>query len=163
RGGIVKRGGRTSGADRGKVGRYGPPRTNRGRGHCGYGTPAVSPGRVPRGRRRGMTVSRWKVMAGVLGISLGGMAAIAGQAPKPATPSLEPPAPDGKLIVQPRKVEAVGLYGQSATSTGITPATFAPMTQPPAAPIDPFKGGPAPILAPPTTPLTGPETLIAPP
>lgn len=29
-----------------------------------------------------MTVSRWKVMAGVLGVSLGGLAAIAGQAPK---------------------------------------------------------------------------------
>ena len=30
-----------------------------------------------------MTISRWKVMAGVLGVSLGGLAAIAGQCPKP--------------------------------------------------------------------------------
>ena len=30
-----------------------------------------------------MTISRWKVMAGVLGVSIGGLAAYAGQCPKP--------------------------------------------------------------------------------
>ena len=47
-----------------------------------------------------MTVSRWKVMAGVLGVSLGGLAALAGQSPKTgdtrraeAPLSLELPSP----------------------------------------------------------------------
>lgn len=34
-----------------------------------------------------MTMSRWKVMAGVLGLSLGGLAAVAGPCPKPETPA----------------------------------------------------------------------------
>lgn len=34
-----------------------------------------------------MVMSRWKVMAGVLGLSLGGLAAVAGPCPKPDTPA----------------------------------------------------------------------------
>src|SRR5207253_337401 len=44
--------------------------------------PQVSPGRPPTVGEEFMAISRWKVMAGVLGVSLGGLAAIAGQCPR---------------------------------------------------------------------------------
>lgn len=64
-----------------------------------------------------MTISRWKVMAGVLGVSLGGLAAIAGQCPKadnaktrraadaPLTAEAPKPVPPGGSG-KPTKVEA---------------------------------------------------------
>lgn len=63
-----------------------------------------------------MTITRWKVMAGVLGVSLGGLAAIAGQCPKPDlgkthrsddktdkanAPKVVPPAGSGPTIELP--------------------------------------------------------------
>ena len=43
-----------------------------------------------------MLFSRWKVMTGLIGISVGGLAALAGQTPKPdgvASPPIAPHAP----------------------------------------------------------------------
>jgi hypothetical protein len=59
-------------------------------GFIAVGSPAGSdargtPGYRPLDGDLTMSLSRWKIMAGALGVSLGGFAAIAGQCPKPDT------------------------------------------------------------------------------
>ncbi len=59
-------------------------------GFIAVGSPAGSdargtPGYRPTDGDLTMSLSRWKIMAGALGVSLGGFAAVAGQCPKPDT------------------------------------------------------------------------------
>lgn len=44
-----------------------------------------------------MTISRYKIMAGILGVSLGGLAAVAGQCPRPTTHRSDAPPGDPKV------------------------------------------------------------------
>lgn len=63
-----------------------------------------------------MSFSRWKMMAGVLGVSLGGLAAIAGQCPKPDTHRTARQAPD-----ESSKVEAPSLPAVPSAGSGSPP------------------------------------------
>ncbi len=44
-----------------------------------------------------MTISRYKIMAGILGVSIGGLAAVAGQCPRPTTHRSDAPPGDPKV------------------------------------------------------------------
>jgi hypothetical protein len=91
-----------------------------------------------------MTITRFKIMAGILGVSFGGLAALAGQCPRPDAPHRSPADPPGE-----QKVPQAG-----AKSVPAIPAV-------PPAPLDippPTPTGPAavelPALPTPSTPPT---------
>lgn len=82
-----------------------------------------------------MATSRWKVMAGVLGVSLGGLAALAGQSPKVGeTRRAQPPAlPDLPAAVAPKPAGAPTLDVPPPASLPTLPAVL--VTPPAALPI----------------------------
>ncbi|MDB5310094.1 MAG: hypothetical protein JWO38_4296 [Gemmataceae bacterium] len=93
-----------------------------------------------------MTISRWKVMAGVLGVSLGGLAAIAGQCPKPDAMKTQRAA-DPLATAEAPKVSPGG-SGPSAKPTGpvVPPLDLpVPAADLPSLPASPAVG-PAPKL-----------------
>lgn len=116
-----------------------------------------------------MSMNRWKVMAGVLGVSLGGLAAFAGQCPKPdATRSraADPPAPTAEWP----KAQAVKPAGSGPTVPPLpveVPPPAVPTFDLPALPTPSAKPAdppPAPILLAPTTPAAvAPPVLDVPP
>ena len=93
-----------------------------------------------------MTMSRWKVMAGVLGVSLGGLAAVAGPCPKPS-PTQTSRAADGPVAGETPKVPPGG--------------SSAPKQAVPTAPIDVPPLSP-PSQLPPLPPSAGSEALPLP-
>jgi hypothetical protein len=138
-----------------------------------------------------MTVSRWKVMAGVLGVSLGGLAAIAGPCPKPgethrvaesppakadapkvppAGPSVPPPVelpspgPSAELppLPTPAKSEAPKLPDLAPPQLGPMPTKpDVPPASPTVIPTSPASEGPA--LPPiPGTPAANPAPASPP-
>src|SRR5207244_10211248 len=115
-----------------------PPRTRNARGF---------PPPTPREGEEVMTVSRWKVMAGVLGVSIGGLAAIAGQCPRPGEARThradEKPA-DGPKVVPP-------------AGGGPAAPALPPIEVPPAGPAN----GLPPLPGPAPTPAADPLKLPA--
>jgi hypothetical protein len=130
-----------------------------------------------------MTVSRWKVMAGVLGVSLGGLAAIAGPCPKPgethraaenppaqadapkvppAGPAVPPPAAD--LAPAPAKGAAPKLPDLPAVKPEPQKPDLGPLPGPMPTKADVPPAGPTvpPILSAPAggpTPPVGPSVM----
>jgi hypothetical protein len=119
-----------------------------------------------------MTLSRWKMMAVGLGVSLGGIAAMAGQCPKTDTskgrapeapPALEVPAipaPKGTPAESPKSEPKVELPPPPATDGVIpvlppgapaaAPGSIPPLPVPPAEPV---KRPDAPVSSPATAPI----------
>lgn len=137
-----------------------------------------------------MSVSRWKVMAGVLGISMGGLAAIAGQCPKPGehktqrtddraeAPKVLPPAGSGRVTVPsppelpslptPANVDQVKLPRVPPPSSAPTaPSPVLTLPAPYIAPVVPVAGtAPAnpPVVAPTSpTPIEFTKPPMTPP
>ena len=111
-----------------------------------------------------MTIPRWKVMAGVLGVSLGGLAAMAGQCPKPDDTRTNRSEPPMTAEAQP-KVPPAGAPAKPASPTIDLPAlpvipagaaTSGPTlpTVSPTAPSTTAPGSPAPTVPPSLTPPT---------
>lgn len=94
-----------------------------------------------------MTISRYKIMAGILGVSIGGLAAIAGQCPRPDTPHRSGDGPPGDP-----KMPSAGMK-----PSGIPSIPSAPLDIPPPSPTSPATVD-LPSLPPlptaPTTPVT---------
>lgn len=123
-----------------------------------------------------MSVSRWKVMAGVLGISMGGLAAIAGQCPKPGehktqraddraeAPNVLPPAGSGRVTV-PSPPELPSLPAPANVDQVKLPNVPPPSSAPPVPLPNPTMPAPyiAPVLpvagtAPANPPVTAPTS-----
>jgi hypothetical protein len=120
-----------------------------------------------------MTVSRWKVMAGVLGVSIGGLAAIAGQCPKPSEARTH--RSDEKPGEVPKAVPPAGGAPTAPALPSVEVPPAAPAAGLPALPGaapagDPLKlpavpapgSGSAPVMPPTVNPPAGPSTAPAP-
>lgn len=124
-----------------------------------------------------MTISRWKVMAGILGVSLGGLAAIAGQCPKSGDHKTQrsddrvdgvkvvPPAGSGRAAST-APFELPPLPGTTPT----TPETLKLPDVPPPPVSSPMPASPRPqtppqpvveVKAPPMTPPTAPVVPVS--
>ncbi len=129
------------------IGRGRPPRVRNARRY---------PPATLRAGEEAMTMSRWKVMAGVLGVSLGGLAAIAGQCPRPDRAS-------ARRADEPPTVES-----PKVPRSGSNPASKAlPPTPPIDVPPPPLPDGTTPLALPlpaaTTTPAPSPQAAPMPP
>jgi hypothetical protein len=98
-----------------------------------------------------MSFSRWKLMAGVLGVSLGGLAALAGQCPKSDATKTARQAPDLSS-----KVEAPTIPTVPAAGMGSAPQVPPPAPSLPAPPMIPAPSAEVPAIPPPA-PTKAPE------
>ena len=100
-----------------------------------------------------MSLSRWKMMAGVLGVSLGGLAAMAGQCPREQADQGQPPANGNPGGERPR-------IRTDDPPPAPTPESPKPVSVPAVLPVIPASGT-VPVPPPPTDPLI-PATPIVP-
>lgn len=104
-----------------------------------------------------MTISRWKVMAGILGVSIGGLAAIAGQSPKSENKARR--ADESPVAVEAPKVPSGGSKPAAPAVPPIDLTLPAPADTPPP-PITPTtKAAPKPLELP--APVTNPVKVEA--
>jgi hypothetical protein len=78
-----------------------------------------------------MSISRWKIMAGVLGVSLGGIAAIAGQCPRSEEPRTQR-TDDSPLVVEAPKVPPAGAGTKPTPPMSELPASTSTLPSVPA-------------------------------